>query len=223
MIPALDAALEAAARAHDAHKRAVSHTGAVRQNVGKLRIDILPPSWLRALARVLGKGAEKYADRNWEKGLPFMATLASAERHILAFKSGEDIDPDTGEPHAALAAWNMLALVEFQRRMCAGTLPVTLDDRPIEWSVPVPPPERARPTDAELDAAQDQDAAAQDRKITPCEDCSNARACNNWGRCISQEVRQKRANQQFSVCSDCPYPEACSIANFKICAVRGTR
>lgn len=60
------------------------------------------------------KVVESGAD-NWRKGMSWMKTLACAERHIAAFKEGEDIDPDPrmNTRHLANAAWNIIAVLEF--------------------------------------------------------------------------------------------------------------
>jgi hypothetical protein len=84
-------------------------------DAGKLRFDLIPPEWEKALAEVMTAGAKKYADRNWEKGLSFSRRYGSARRHMNAYWSGEDFDKETGLPHLAHAAWNMLALLTFKR------------------------------------------------------------------------------------------------------------
>lgn len=71
----------------------------VRYNIGKLRYDLEHPVAREGLIKVLTKGAGKYEARNWEKGLSWMDTVASLERHLAAWKMGEDIDPETGEYH----------------------------------------------------------------------------------------------------------------------------
>ena len=57
--------------------------GCDRQSTkGKGRYDLISPVFLRRLAIVLEKGAEKYEERNWEKGMPLSRCLDSAMRHI---------------------------------------------------------------------------------------------------------------------------------------------
>ena len=46
----------------------------------KLRIDLIPASSVVALATVLTHGAEKYGDRNWERGLAWSRVYAAASR-----------------------------------------------------------------------------------------------------------------------------------------------
>lgn len=99
--------------------------GGKRYDVGKLRYDLLPVDAMRELVKVYTKGAEKYADRNWEKGMSWSRVIGPLMRHLEAFRQGEiwddGIDPVTGQPctgchHMAMVAWNALALVTYQMR-----------------------------------------------------------------------------------------------------------
>lgn len=68
---------------------------------GKLRLDLLDAESIEELARVLGFGAEKYAENNWRKGIKMTRLLAASFRHLFAIMRGEDIDEETGLQHAA--------------------------------------------------------------------------------------------------------------------------
>lgn len=72
----------------------------LRYNKGKLRYDLIHPVAQEGLARVLTKGAEKYAERNWEKGMSWTSIIASLKRHLSAIEKGEDYDAETGFLHA---------------------------------------------------------------------------------------------------------------------------
>ncbi len=72
---------------------------ALRYNLGKLRYDLVSPQAYEGLVRVMTKGAEKYEPRNWERGFSWSSVLASLKRHLAAYESGEDYDPETGELH----------------------------------------------------------------------------------------------------------------------------
>ena len=98
---------------------------ALRFDAGKPRYDLLPPDALEELVMVYTKGAAKYADRNWEKGMSWSRCFGSLMRHSWKFWKGEKLDPETGCHHMAMAAWNALALVAYDMRS-KGT-----DDRPI--------------------------------------------------------------------------------------------
>lgn len=71
----------------------------LRFNEGKLRFDLTHPVANEGLARVLTIGANKYAERNWEKGMKWSKVVASLKRHLHAFESGEDFDKESGELH----------------------------------------------------------------------------------------------------------------------------
>ena len=127
----------------------VSPTGGIRRNAGKLAVHLVPPVLIRAVASVLGIGAKKYTARNWELGMEYSVAYASLQRHALAFWSGEDTDPESGEHHMAHVATNAAFLLEYARRIEAGTLPASLDDRPQPgWVTPrsaVPPRPAPKP------------------------------------------------------------------------------
>ncbi len=88
------------------------------------RFDLIPPDALWALAEHYGRGATKYADRNWELGTDYSLNFAAAQRHMWEWWAGSDEDAETGTSHLICAAWHMFALYHFQR-----THP-ELDDRP---------------------------------------------------------------------------------------------
>lgn len=51
-------------------------------------------------------GANKYAERNWEQGIPLHCYVDSGIRHYLKF-----IDDQRDEPHDRAFLWNMLCLL----------------------------------------------------------------------------------------------------------------
>lgn len=101
-------------------------TGAVRgSQKGKLRFDLLSPIAQERLVLVLTDGANRYGDRNWEKGIPLMRCVASLQRHLHSFLLGEQDEDHLGH---LLANAHFLADLEF--RIGDGQLPASLDDRP---------------------------------------------------------------------------------------------
>lgn len=94
------------------------------------RFDLIPPDPLWALAEHYGQGAQKYEDRNWEKGYAWSLSFAAMMRHAWAFWAGEDIDPETGSHHLTAVAWHAFTLLEFD-----GTHP-DKDDRPYAQEPP---------------------------------------------------------------------------------------
>lgn len=108
----------------------MSHDGGIRKNEGKLRMDLVPPELERAFAEVAGAAAEakKYPERNWERGLSYMSTVASLKRHLNKFLDAneDDIDPEFELHHLKHMLWNAAVLVTFiERGMCDR-----FDDRP---------------------------------------------------------------------------------------------
>lgn len=98
--------------------------GGLRFNEGKLRYDLVEPRAHRDMVEVLTDGANKYFDRNWEKGLSWTSVLASLKRHIAAIERGEDRDPESTRLHIAHAACNVHFLNAFYYTFPQG------DDRP---------------------------------------------------------------------------------------------
>jgi hypothetical protein len=78
------------------------------------RFDLLPWNALREIAEHYGKGAEKYEDRNWERGYDWSLSFAALQRHLTAWWQGEDIDAETGSSHLAAVAFHVLALMTFK-------------------------------------------------------------------------------------------------------------
>lgn len=74
---------------------------AMRKNEGKPQLsyvlDVMPA--LKDMVAVMEFGASKYERNNWQKGFPKDKLLDSMLRHIDAFYSGEDVDPESGLPH----------------------------------------------------------------------------------------------------------------------------
>lgn len=110
----------------DSGERTEFKTGAVRdRQKGKGRYDLLPPYAIKRLALHFENGADKYAARNWEKGMPTERYMDSAIRHLFEYLSGL-----RDEDHLAAAAWNVLCLIETEYRIEKGILPKNLDTLP---------------------------------------------------------------------------------------------
>lgn len=70
------------------------------QKDGKIPYEYLITSVLESEARVLKHGGDKYGVRNWQLDDILASTYEGAMmRHLFAWIAGEDIDPDSGEPH----------------------------------------------------------------------------------------------------------------------------
>jgi hypothetical protein len=94
----------------------INNEGGVKHDEGKLRYDLIPPEALEALCAVLGYGAEKYSQRNWEKGIADSRLFAAAQRHLWAAHGGELLDPESGFPHDWHAFCNIAMKIALDKR-----------------------------------------------------------------------------------------------------------
>lgn len=90
----------------------------------EVRMDLVPVLPLTELARLYGRGASKYEDRNWERGYAWHLSYAALLRHVTQWWGGENRDPEMGVSHMACVAFHAFALAQFE-----VTHP-ELDDRP---------------------------------------------------------------------------------------------
>ena len=85
-----------------------STTSSLRFNENKIQTREIDPNFILGLGQVLTKSREKYEHFNWCKPTKLSTPMESMERHLLAFKAGEDIDPDDGLHHLLKAAVNIM-------------------------------------------------------------------------------------------------------------------
>ncbi len=94
----------------DSGKRRQFASGAVRDDDGsKLRYDLIWVGMLDRLAEHLRKGALKYGEDNWQKGIPDEAYKASLLRHVYAVIKGQD-----DEDHLSAVVFNVMGLMHNQ-------------------------------------------------------------------------------------------------------------
>ena len=83
-----------------------------KNDLGKLRYDLLEPGPLREVVKVITYGANEYGERNWQQLQNFEARYFAAEmRHFEARRDGVVKCPDSGLYHTAHAAVNNLFLL----------------------------------------------------------------------------------------------------------------
>jgi hypothetical protein len=62
----------------------------------KVPLHLVPPALAIGAAIALGEGAPRYGPYNWrETDVEVMTYIGALERHLAAYKDGEDIDPDS--------------------------------------------------------------------------------------------------------------------------------
>lgn len=79
--------------------QSLSRAEGLKYDDNKPPIDLVDPSYLEGLARVLGFGARKYDRHNWRNGIAYSRLIAAAYRHLGAINKGEDFDSESGERH----------------------------------------------------------------------------------------------------------------------------
>ncbi len=110
----------------DSGERDVFPGGAVRDiRTGKGRYDLISPIALRRLALVYERGAEKYDERNWEKGMYVSRMLDSAMRHIQQHLEGL-----RDEDHLGHAAFNIFGAIHIEEMVRRGLLDGQFVDLP---------------------------------------------------------------------------------------------
>lgn len=88
----------------------------VKYDENKPRPELIATEFIFGLAKVLAFGAKKYEDRNWEKGMDWSRPYGALQRHMQAWWSGEDKDPETGESHLYHAACCLMFLAAYEER-----------------------------------------------------------------------------------------------------------
>lgn len=94
-----------------------SHTGYPDDNPktaygeAKTKLSDTPTVGIQKMGRVFTGGAVKYGRFNWrDHKVSATVYYDAAQRHLMAWFNGEDIDPESGEPHLAhvMACCNIL-------------------------------------------------------------------------------------------------------------------
>lgn len=90
------------------NRTALGDTGFVRDiQSGKGRMDLLPWHAIMELSKHCEEGAEKYGERNIDKGAPQSSLLNSATRHLAKYIMGWN-----DENHLRAAFWNIAWALE---------------------------------------------------------------------------------------------------------------
>lgn len=98
----------------------------VKFDEGKERIELIAPEYIFATSRILTFGAEKYEDRNWEKGMKWSRCFGAMMRHMWAWWGGKgpstksflfgELDSETGFSHLWHASCCLMFLVAYEER-----------------------------------------------------------------------------------------------------------
>jgi hypothetical protein len=94
--------------------------GGKRFNDDKVDLSLLVPEAIEAECRVWKIGEKKYGRFNWQRGMQYSTVLGCLLRHTFAIMKGEDIDPESGELHAAHIKCNASMLIYYHSHYKEG-------------------------------------------------------------------------------------------------------
>ena len=98
---------------HPGYEDASFTTAGRKFDGGKLEYGLVPPHALREVVKVLTFGAQKYERDNWQKVPDSKRRYFDAlQRHVWAWKEGEQNDPESGIHHLAHAMCCLMFLYE---------------------------------------------------------------------------------------------------------------
>jgi len=80
----------------------------------KLRMDLIPPEVMTAIAEVLTMGAVKYDDHNWREGIQYSRVVGALKRHLTAWEGGEVYDSESKLNHMAHVLCNAAFLITYE-------------------------------------------------------------------------------------------------------------
>lgn len=100
-------------------------SGGTKHDGNKPRMDLLDPQFLMGIAQVLGFGAKKYGDYNWQKGFDHSRLYAAIQRHLNKYWKGQNEDEESGMHELLHAACGLMMLYWHSQNLSDR------DDRPL--------------------------------------------------------------------------------------------
>jgi hypothetical protein len=102
----------------------------LKYDTGKLRWDLLPMDCIEDVVKILTFGAEKYSPNNWKSVTPFNDRYyAALMRHVVAWRNGEEIDPESGLSHLSHAMCNLVFLSWYEKNKINGSKGQSSDEQ----------------------------------------------------------------------------------------------
>ncbi len=87
-------------------------TKAVKFDGKKPMVALVEPQYILGTAQVMTFGMSKYGKDNWKQNMDdaVLRLYSAAMRHMLQFREGEVIDPESGLSHLYHASCNLMML-----------------------------------------------------------------------------------------------------------------
>lgn len=113
-LPKADCEPTYAGNADTSDVKVTGEHGGVKLDGAKAKFGLVPPDAYLAVAEVMTAGALKYSANNWV-GLELSRVLDAMERHINAFRMGEEFAADSKQHHMAHAIANAMMAYHIVR------------------------------------------------------------------------------------------------------------
>lgn len=84
-----------------------------KHDTGKVRLSLMAKESILEGAKAMEFGAKSYGDHNWRRGSDWLRYWDAAQRHLWAWRSGEDYDAESGINHLAHAFCCIMILLSF--------------------------------------------------------------------------------------------------------------
>jgi len=84
-------------------------------DVDKNRMDLIPAEGEYGAGEAFTYGVKKYGDNNWREGIQYSRLIGAIQRHLNAFKGGEDRDKESNLYHVDSVAATAMMLSTFLR------------------------------------------------------------------------------------------------------------
>jgi hypothetical protein len=94
-------------------ERATSPTGGEKGRKPQV-FSLIPWESVTEISKVYHYGAKKYSEHNWRRGYPWSWSFDAMIRHLTAWWSGEDKDPESGISHLTHAGFHVLSLLWYE-------------------------------------------------------------------------------------------------------------
>lgn len=103
-----------------------------KDDSNKPMVSLVEPRFILGIANILTFGAKKYGLHNWKEAKPedIQRYRDALLRHLLAYNSGEMLDPESGEPHLYHIGCNLMFLDYFDNKTIETASVMTSKERP---------------------------------------------------------------------------------------------
>ena len=89
-----------------------------KSDENKVPLQLIDPYFIEEVAKVLKYGTDKYEANSWKKiDNPIYRTQGSVMRHFNEYLKGNIIDPESGLPHLAHCASQLMILMWHERNI----------------------------------------------------------------------------------------------------------